>query len=358
MTFPPRYNSRLGIPLRESLVHTRGQQQWRVVKGWGTPGPGQLLTPHSGNAPPAKIEQRVHGSAFICSHLPAFAPREDYVKLAFSGNPATDVKLRWLSAVTRAFQLQRDRAEVKMAAITSRFVDISRQRTDILERVQRNEFLALQLLPQDSPERTRKYPCYILTRYPIDVDPKLAERTPGVYYARGFIQNGKPINRIVVVWNLNDSPPPTISFDFLPCLSSCEVLKLTNDTTNLCAIDAVILDIYPDIAIRCPDVPGVLLTMTQDLVQLGVKPHVRLPQHPSRSPRPPRTSFNGNAHVVCSRGSMCGTVVLAARPRHQPPQPQHPRILYRHRHQLLSQLFLLMLSLLRTQPSAGLLPPS
>ena len=41
-------------------VHTRGQQQWRVVKGRGTPGPGQLLTPHGGNAPPAPC-------AFICS---------------------------------------------------------------------------------------------------------------------------------------------------------------------------------------------------------------------------------------------------------------------------------------------------
>ena len=70
-------------------VYTRGQQQWKVVKGWGTPGPGQLLMPHSGNAPPApphskcphtqqqqgtvlaafvaKIEQLVHGCAFICS---------------------------------------------------------------------------------------------------------------------------------------------------------------------------------------------------------------------------------------------------------------------------------------------------
>ena len=34
-------------------VDTRGQQQWQVVKGRGIPGPGQLLTPHSSNAPPA-----------------------------------------------------------------------------------------------------------------------------------------------------------------------------------------------------------------------------------------------------------------------------------------------------------------
>ena len=70
-------------------VPTRGQQQWRVVKGRGTSGSGQLLTPYNGNAPPApqhskcphaqqqqgtvlaafvaKIKQLVHGCAFICS---------------------------------------------------------------------------------------------------------------------------------------------------------------------------------------------------------------------------------------------------------------------------------------------------
>ena len=67
-------------------VATRWQQQWRVVKERDTS--GQLLTPHTGNAPPpshskcphvqqqqgtvfaasvAKSEQLVHGCAFICS---------------------------------------------------------------------------------------------------------------------------------------------------------------------------------------------------------------------------------------------------------------------------------------------------
>ena len=40
-------------------VDTRGQQQWRVVKGRGTP--GQLLTPHNGNAPPPSHSK--------CSHV-------------------------------------------------------------------------------------------------------------------------------------------------------------------------------------------------------------------------------------------------------------------------------------------------
>jgi len=163
------------------------------------------------------------------SDLPAFAPRDAYVKLSFSGNPSTDTKLRWLSEVTKTFQLQRELAEVKMAAVTSRFVYISRRRADIIDRVKTGEFLSLPLILQDSTERPRKFPSYILTRFPVNVDPSLAKSFPGVYSARRFIQDGAPINRIVVVWSLPDPPPPVISFAFLPCLPPCEVRKLHND---------------------------------------------------------------------------------------------------------------------------------
>ncbi|KAK3885525.1 hypothetical protein Pcinc_010266 [Petrolisthes cinctipes] len=163
------------------------------------------------------------------SNLPAFAPRNAYVKLSFSGNPSTDTKLRWLSDVNRAFQQQRELAEVKMAAVTSRFVYISRKRQDIIDRVKAGEFLSLPLILEDSPERPRKFPSYILTRFPIDVDPKLAKGYPGVYFAHRFFQDGSPISRIVVVWSQPDPPPNEISFDFLPCLPPCEVRKLHKD---------------------------------------------------------------------------------------------------------------------------------
>ena len=168
-------------------------------------------------------------SSRLPSALPAFAPRDSYVKLAFTGTPSSEVKLRWLSEVTTAFHLQRDAAEVKMSALTSRFVYVSRLRTDILERIQSGEFLSLPLVPQDSQERPRKYPQYILTRYPVDVDHRLAEQYKGVYSARRFIQNGSPINRIVIVWSLPDPPPDTITFDFLPVLPPCEVRRLNDD---------------------------------------------------------------------------------------------------------------------------------
>ena len=67
------------------------------------------------------------------STVPAFAPRDEYVKLAFQENPPNSVKLRWLSDVTVAFRLDRELAEVKMSAVTSRFVYISRHRKDIIE---------------------------------------------------------------------------------------------------------------------------------------------------------------------------------------------------------------------------------
>ncbi|MPC62910.1 hypothetical protein E2C01_057000 [Portunus trituberculatus] len=175
----------------------------------------------------------VHGSPFASFRsspsLPAFALRDTYVKLSFPGDQSTTFKLRRLSEITKAFNLQRDAAEVKMASVKSRFVYISRQRLDILERVKAGEFLSLPLVPHDSLERPRKFPQFILTRYPVDVDHRLAERYPGVYSARRFIQDGSPIDRIVVVWNLPDPPPSTIAFEFLPLLPPCEVRRLHDD---------------------------------------------------------------------------------------------------------------------------------
>ncbi|KAK3890016.1 hypothetical protein Pcinc_006013 [Petrolisthes cinctipes] len=160
---------------------------------------------------PQRGVSSLYTNSLPSSNLPAFAPRNAYVKLSFSGNPSTDTKLRWLSDVNRAFQLQRELAEVKMAAVTSRFVYISRKRQDIIDRVKAGEFLSLPLIVEDSPERPRKFPSYILTRFPIDVDPKLAKGYPGVYFARRFFQDGSPISRIVVVWSQPDPPPNEIS---------------------------------------------------------------------------------------------------------------------------------------------------
>ena len=63
------------------------------------------------------------------SAAPAFAPRDEYVKLAFKQNPTTAVKLCWLNDVTTAFRLDRELAEVKMSAATSRFVEASKGHT-------------------------------------------------------------------------------------------------------------------------------------------------------------------------------------------------------------------------------------
>lgn len=83
---------------------------------------------------PIQLHQQPSPSA---PAAPAFAPRTDYVKLLFKGSPTVDTKIRWLSEVTRAFHLDRNLAEVKMAAVTSRFVYISRRRTDIVGTVTR-----------------------------------------------------------------------------------------------------------------------------------------------------------------------------------------------------------------------------
>ena len=125
---------------------------------------------------------------------PAFAPRDSYVKLMFRDNPSVDVKIQWLSDVTRTFCLDRELAEVKMSAVTYSFVYISRRRTDIIQRATEEEFLSLKLDAQDSIERPQKFHTYLITRYPVGVDSSLANELPGVYTASRFYQYGTPIN--------------------------------------------------------------------------------------------------------------------------------------------------------------------
>ena len=159
----------------------------------------------------------------------AFAPRADYVKLQFRGNPGVDVKLRWLSEVVKMFGLDRELAEVKMAAVTSSFVYISRRRQDIIDRVKDGAVLSLFLDVQDSVERPRKFPTYLITRFPIAIEPSLAKELSGVYSVRRFLQNGVPINRLVITWSLPDPPPSHYNFSFLPCLPSCELRKMPDE---------------------------------------------------------------------------------------------------------------------------------
>ena len=90
--------------------------------------------------------------------IPSLAPRTSCVKLLFKENPTINMKLRWLSEVSKTFRLDRELAEVKMSVVTSRFVYISRLRQDIIDCVTSGEILSLFLDVQDSskgPESSR-----------------------------------------------------------------------------------------------------------------------------------------------------------------------------------------------------------
>ena len=132
-----------------------------------------------------------------------FASRTEYLKLHFKDNPNVDTKLRWLTEVNRASHLDRTQAEVKMAAITSQFVYISRRRMNFVNNVPKGEFLCLLFEVRDSPERPRKFPTYLLTRFPVNMDPSLAKELSGVYTEGRFYQNGKPLSRVVITWSLS-----------------------------------------------------------------------------------------------------------------------------------------------------------
>lgn len=182
--------------------------------------PGTTSSPARPQQPPTQA---------TLSRLPAFAPRTEYMKLVFLDSPGVDVKLRWLTEVNRHFCLNRELAEVKMSAVTSRFVYVSRHRQDIVESVVTGNFLALKLQVVDSPERPRKFPSYLITRYPAGIDPSLSKELTGVYSARRFRQNGQPLNRIVVTWCSEEPPPSSVAFSFLPCLPLCEVRPMAAD---------------------------------------------------------------------------------------------------------------------------------
>lgn len=106
---------------------------------------------------------------------PAFAPHAEYVKLIFRENSGVNVKLRWLSEAVKMFNLDRKLAEVKMSAVTSRFVYISKSRQDIVDGVIDGEVLSLKLDVQESVDRPHKFPTYLITRFPVDIDPSLAK---------------------------------------------------------------------------------------------------------------------------------------------------------------------------------------
>lgn len=102
---------------------------------------------------------------------PAFALTAEYVKLLFKENPTVAKKLRWLFEVTRTFRLGRELVEVKISAVTSRFVCMSRRSTDIIDRVTSGEFVSLFLDVHDSVDRPRRFPIYLIISFPVGVDP-------------------------------------------------------------------------------------------------------------------------------------------------------------------------------------------
>ncbi|KAG0713044.1 hypothetical protein GWK47_017095 [Chionoecetes opilio] len=244
---------------------------------------------------------------------PAFAPRVAYIKLLFRDNPSVAIKLRWLSEVNGAFHLDRDQAEVKMAAITSRFVYISHHRPDIVTSVTNGEFLSLPLEIQDSPDRPRKFPTYLLTRYPVCSDPALAKELPGVYSARRFYQKGSAINRLVVTWSLPQPPPPSVAFSFLPSLPSCEFRRMKDEQPwcfrcwGFGHISGIVFARSDVLGAPAPTTPARALTAPlHQLPLLLIQPRRLL-----RSPR--RTPLSGSVPVVTKPGLTSGTAVQDAR---------------------------------------------
>lgn len=153
---------------------------------------------------------------------PAFVLETDYFKFAFKDNRSVETKIRWLTEINRTFHFDRNLAKVKMsAAVTIR---------PHLQTTRKYSILSLSLeVIQDSPETPRKFPSYLLIRFPVGVDPLFAKELSVVHSAHRFHQNGVPINRLFITWSLPEPHVSTIAFDFLLCLLPCELCRLKND---------------------------------------------------------------------------------------------------------------------------------
>ncbi|MPC53281.1 hypothetical protein E2C01_047170 [Portunus trituberculatus] len=154
-----------------------------------------------------------------------------------------------------------------MTAVTSRFVYIARNRLDI-----------------DSPERPRKLPTYLITRYPVGVDPNLSKELEGVYSTRLFFQDGQPISRIVVIWNLQEPPLSSTDLSFLPCLPSSGIRELDDVPSHL-VISAGVLAIFLA-TVR-------LLRSVRSVLGVTIRTHVLIAPHhfhPQAQTPPPSAS--------------------------------------------------------------------
>lgn len=131
----------------------------------------------------------------------------------------------WSSKATQllglSYHLECNLDEVRMSAVTSRFVYVSRKRGNIVKSAEEGEFLSLKLSTQHLPDRPRKLPTYLISCYPLGADPSLSRELDGVYSARRFHHEGTSITKIVVTWTLPDSPPSSVEFSSLPSLPPC-----------------------------------------------------------------------------------------------------------------------------------------
>ena len=180
------------------------------------------------------------------------------------------------------------------------------------------EILSLFLDAQDSIERLRKFPTYLITCYPVSVHLSLAKELSGIHTVCRFYQHATPINRLVVTWSLSDLPPPNISFNFPSCLPSCELRRMKDEqpgyrtyiTVLFCSLGQVCVVLSQP---RLPDLP---ISHPFDAHHWCYHSYLRT------TPLTPTRRFKVEVPTLSwARGSTCGMAVPDAR---GPPPPTPP----------------------------------
>lgn len=165
------------------------------------------------NAP--TFSGRREGGSSDHTYIPgAFAPRDQFVRLAFPQATSTEHKLRWTAAVHRELNLDRSQRLIRVASIRSPFVYVARSLSQEIQRMLDGDFASVQLQRMDVPVRQPRLPEYLVTKFPKELDISVAYELEGVATARRVHHylTGDPLNRIYITWNKTHPPPATFSF--------------------------------------------------------------------------------------------------------------------------------------------------
>ncbi|XP_069186952.1 uncharacterized protein [Procambarus clarkii] len=151
---------------------------------------------------------------------PTLAPRNKYARLAFPSHVTSDQRYAWMRRdLPNHFP---DPIDLIIPRHASPYIYVARSDEVTISALLQGRVGGITFSKADSPERSRRYREYLVTSYPRDLDVSHAKELPGVHSARRIKSGGKPLNRIVIVWE-HETPPPSHHTFLGPYQPACPI---------------------------------------------------------------------------------------------------------------------------------------